>query len=251
MSKRIIIPKNSLPTMNSISQKYSIRYRITNENRNRFSYWSPIFSIDPEITYNTSGEILIEKHTGYSTIIWNPVSIEKGGLNIGELQEYDLWLRWGTGGALGSWTYKERVSVTSINVLKPDPSFNTLSVEIYPAAQPILRKATYDVNQSNSAGKVSLVNETITISENNVLKTGYEVLYESTDAIGGLTNGNNYYVRMIAQDTFTLHPTKEDSVENTNIVNLTSHKNSIGFFTWEDCSVCNIFLYGKYNFSPV
>jgi len=251
MTKRIIVPRDRLPVLNSLSQKYAVRYRLTNENRNRFSYWSPIFSVDPEFTYNTSGEILIEKHTGYSTIVWNPASVEKDGRNVGELAEYDLWLRWGTASALGDWIYKERLSVTSINVLKPNSSFNHLSVEIYPAAQPVLRKATYDVNQSNSAGKVNLTNETITISANNVLKTGYQVLYQSTNAIGGLTSGSSYYVRMITIDTFTLHLTQEDATNNTNIINLTSHNNSIGFFTWEDCPVCNIFLYGKYNFSPV
>jgi hypothetical protein len=251
MAKQIIIPRDRLPTLNAVSQKYSVRYRLTNENRNRFSYWSTIFSVNPGFTYNTLGDILIEKHTGYSTIVWNPVSIEKDGQSIGELQEYDLWLRWGTSAASGDWEYKERTSVTSINVLKPNSSFNPLSVEIYPAAQPILRKATYDVDQSNSAGKVNLTNNTVTISSNNVLRTGREVLYESTDAIGGLTSGLSYYVRMITASTFTLHPTSQDAINNTNIINLTSHKNSIGFFTWQDCTVCNIFLYGKYNFSPV
>jgi hypothetical protein len=251
MTKQIIIARESLPVMNSISQKYSVRYRITNENRNRFSYWSPIFSVDPEFTYSTLGEILIEKHTGYSTIVWNPAAIQKNGNSVAELDSYDLWVRWGTASALGNWEFKERVSSTSINVLKPPGSFNTLSVEIYPPAQPILRRAVYDVDQSNGAGKVNLTNNTITISANNVLKTGYEVLYESNNAVGGLLSNGEYYVRMISSDTFTLHTSEEDAKNNINIINLTSHKNSIGFFTWRECSVCNIFLYGKYNFSPV
>jgi len=38
---------------------------------------------------------------------------------------------------------------------------------------------------------------------------------------------------------------------NTNKIDITSNKNSIGFFTYTGCTVCDFLLYSEYNFSPV
>jgi hypothetical protein len=253
MPKKIIIPRSQLPDINFITEEYQVRYRITTEDRNRFSAWTPIFGTNPDFDIVPQGQIFIEKHTGYSTIVWNPVKLEKNGNDIGEVQQYDLWVRWGTSSTDGEWEYKERISSTSINVLKPTSpgGINTLSVELYYPGRPRLRKATYDIFQSNAAGKVNLTTDTITISSVNVLKTGYPILYKSINAIGGLTDGSTYYAKMVSANEFTLHPTETDAINNTNKIDITSHKNSVGFFTWEDCTVCNYFLYGNYNFSPV
>jgi hypothetical protein len=251
--KKLIIPKEDLPDINFLTQEYQVRFRVTTEDRNRFSAWTPIFGVNPELDFTTTGEVLIEKHTGYSTVVWNPVSLQKDGEDIGELESYDLWVRWGTEESDGEWEYKERINSTSINVLKPTSpaGIDTLSVELYYPGRPRLRKATYDIYQSNGAGNVNLATDTITISTVNVLKTGYKILYESTNALTGLTSGNNYYVRMVSSDQFTLHLTEQDALDNTNKVDITAHKNSVGFFTWEDCTVCDYLLYAKYNFSPV
>lgn len=251
--KKLIIPKENLPDINFLTQEYQVRFRVTTEDRNRFSAWTPIFGVNPNLEFATTGDVLIEKHSGYSVVVWNPVTLQKNGNNIGELGSYDLWVRWGTEEAGGDWEYKERINSTSIDVLKPStPSgLDTLSVEIYYPGRPKLRKATYDIYQSNASGKVNLVTDVITIPSINVLKTGYKILYESTDALTGLTSGNNYYVRMVSSNQLTLHPTEQDSLDNTNKVNITAHKNSVGFFTWEDCTVCDYLLYAKYNFSPV
>jgi len=252
MSKKFIIPRESLPEINVFTEEYQVRFRITTEDRNRFSHWSPIFSVDPEFDFVTSGNVFVEKHTGYSSIIWNPVVIEKDSVVVGELKNYDIWVRWGTAATQGSWQYKERLAATSLNVLKPTSpgGINTLSVEIYRSGTPTLRKATYDVDQSNSGGKINLTTDVITMPE-NVLETGYPVLYESTNALGGLTDSTTYYVRMLTPTTMTLHPTEQDALDNTNKIDITSHKNSVGFFTWEGCTVCNFLLYSIYNFSPV
>jgi hypothetical protein len=253
MSKKVIVPKTQLPDINFITKGYQVRFRLTTEDRNRFSYWSPIFNVQPNFTFLTTGDILIEKHTEYSTIVWSPVMIQKDGNTVGEVKDFDIWVRWGDGSTDGNWTYEERLSSTSLNVLKPTSpaGLDTLSVELYYPGRPTLRKATYDIFQSNGAGKINLTTDTITITSENVLQTGYEILYTSTDAIGGLTDDTEYYVRMTSATTFTLHPTESDAINNTNKINLTSHKNSVGFFTWLGCPVCDFFLYGKYNFSPV
>lgn len=253
MTKRIVIPRTQLPDINFLTQEYQVRYRITTEDRNRFSSWTPIFGIGTGFEFTTSGSAFIEKHTGYSSIIWNPVTLTKDGNNVGELGTYDLWIRWGTEQTNGEWQYKERTGSTSLNVLKPTSpaGINTVSVEIYYPGRPTLRKATYDVLQSNSGGKINLTNDVITLPTINVLKTGYKILYLSTLAIGGLTNNTEYYARMLTSNTMSLHPTKADAENNVNKINLTSHENSVGFFTWVDCTVCDYLLYSNYNFSPV
>jgi hypothetical protein len=252
MSKKIIIPKENFFETNAFTRKYGARFRLTNENRARFSYWSPIFFIDPDFDFITSGEILIEKYTGYSLIVWNPVIIEKEENFVAELPSYDLWVRWGTGATQGNWEYKERIFSTSVNLLIPESpaGINHLSVEIYRPAKPILRKATYDIDQSNSAGKINLTTDVITLPS-NVFQTGFPILYESSNAVGGLTSGTTYFARMLTDTTMTLHPTANDARNNTNKIDITSNTNSVGFFTWSDCTVCDLLLYSKYNFSPV
>ena len=252
MTKRVVIPKESLPDINVLTEAYEVRFRIVSDDRNRFSYWSPIFLTSPDYTYVPNQNLIIEKHTGYTAAIWNPVIIEKDGQSIGELQEYDLWVRWGTDPSVGTWEHYERISSTSVNFIKPSSpaGLDHLSVEIYVPGRPLLRRAMYDIYQSNGAGKVDLTNDIITLPE-NVFETGYEIYYESTNPIGGLTNATDYFARMITPTTMTLHPTKNDALNNTNKINLTSHTNASGFFTWEGCSVCDFLLYSNYNFNPV
>lgn len=252
MTKRVVIPKENLPDINVLTEAYEVRFRIVSDDRNRFSYWSPIFLTRPDYTYVSSQNLIIEKHTEYTAAIWNPVIIEKDGQSIGELEQYDLWVRWGTDPGQGAWEHYERISSTSVNFIKPSSpaGLDHLSVEIYVPGRPLLRRAMYDIDQSNSSGKVDLTNDIITLPE-NVFQTGYDIYYESSVPIGGLTNATNYYARMITSTTMSLHPTKEDALNNTNKINLTSYANSPGYFTWEDCTVCDFLLYSKYNFSPV
>jgi hypothetical protein len=252
MSKKLIIPRSQLPDINILTKGYQLRYRVTTEDRNRFSAWTPIFLVQPEFTFEPTGEIIIEKHTGYSKIVWNPVIVKKDGESVGDVGLYDIWVRWGTSSSNGTWEYKERTSSTSIDVLKPTSpgGLNHLSVELYFPGRPRLRKATYDIFQSNAAGKINLTTDVITLPA-NVFKTGYPIRYKSTDPVGGLTDNTIYYARMLTATTMTLHPTESDAVNDTNKIDITSHKNAVGFFTWEDCPICDFFLYGKYNFSPV
>jgi hypothetical protein len=252
MSKKIIIPRENLPNINVLTKNYEVRFRLVSEDRNRFSYWSPTFSVDPDYTYVTSESLIIEKHTGYTSATWNPVVVQKDSQSVGGLQEYDLWIRWGTDPSQGTWEYYERISATSEDFVKPTSpaGLDHVSIEIYVPGKPVLRRAMYDIFQSNGAGKVDLVNDRITLPE-NVFKTGYDIYYESSNPIGGLTNATNYYARMVTSTTMTLHPTEQDALDNTNKINLTSHKNDVGFFTWEGCNVCDFLLYSNYNFNPV
>jgi hypothetical protein len=51
MPKKIIIPKDQLPPVRSDAEAYLVKFRIVSEDRNRFSYWSPVFKLDQDIDY--------------------------------------------------------------------------------------------------------------------------------------------------------------------------------------------------------
>lgn len=252
MAKKIIIPKENLPDINAFTKSYDVRFRITTEDRNRFSYWSPIFSVTPDVTYVPSGDLILEKHTGYSIAVWSETHIEKGGEIVGYLSDYDVWIRWGTDLATGTWQYQGRISSTSLNLIKPTSpaGIDHVSIEVYRPSRQQLRRAMYDIDQSNSAGLVNLTTDTITLPD-NVFETGYDVHYLSDTPIGGLSSDTNYYARMVTDTTMTLHPTYNDAINNTNKINLTSHSNDPGYFAWEDCTICDFLLYSNYNFNPV
>ena len=248
---KLIIPKENLPDVDIFTNTIRFRFRILADDRNVSSYWSPIYSLDPELDYIPDGNLVIEKHSNYSTVVWNPVSVQRNGNEITELQYYDLWIRWGQDNSEGEWVYKERVTSTSINLIKPStPSgLDHLSIEIYRPGKPIIRKRMSDVYQDSSW--VNTSTDTITFPVNHQFATGDNITYNSADPLGGLSDDQEYYARYISDTSITLHPTANDANNNTNKIDITSNKNSIGFFTYTGCTVCDFLLYSEYNFSPV
>lgn len=53
MSKKIIVPKNQLPLVRSEDEAYFVKFRIVSEDKNRFSYWSPVFRLEQDIDYRS------------------------------------------------------------------------------------------------------------------------------------------------------------------------------------------------------
>lgn len=248
---RLVIPKENFPDLDIFTNTIRFRFRIIADDRNISSYWSPIYSLGPELDYIPDGDLVIEKHSAYTTAVWNPVTVEKNGNVIRELEYYDLWIRWGDDSSTGEWQYKERVTSTSINLIKPSvPSgLDHLSIEIYRPGKPIIRKRMVDVYQNNTW--VDTSTDIITFPVNHPFATGDNITYNSVDALGGLTDGQEYYARFISDTSITLHPTESDSINNTNKIDVTSNKNSTGFFTYTGCTVCDFLLYSSYNFNPV
>lgn len=248
---KLVILKENLPDLDIFTNSIRLRFRIITDDRNIVSYWSPIYSLNPDLNYITNGNVLIEKHNLYSTIIWNPVEIEKDSVTISELDFYDVWVRWGTGPSTGEWEYKERVSSTSLSLIKPSsPSgIDHLSIEIYRPGRPIIRKKMSDVYQNNEW--INISTNIITFPISHEFETGDNITYNSANPVGGLTDDQEYYARKVSDTSITLHSTLNDAINNTNIINLTSNTNEIGFFTYTGCTVCNFLLYSEYNFNPV
>ena len=55
MTKKLIIPKESFAEMSTASPEYQIRFRLISDDRNRYSAWTPIYSVDPGVTFTATG----------------------------------------------------------------------------------------------------------------------------------------------------------------------------------------------------
>jgi hypothetical protein len=66
----------SLPPISSITEGYSLRYRIISEDRNRVSHWSPVYLVIPNYTY-VSGDIQFNSSNQIASITWDPVIVLK------------------------------------------------------------------------------------------------------------------------------------------------------------------------------
>ena len=148
--KKIKITQDSLPTINSITGKYDIRYRIISEDKNRTSHWSPIVNLDPEYTY-VAGNIDIVS-SGITTAAWDTVTIKVGTQVIRQAKEYDVWVKWSKAAGNGDWNYVQRISGNSISLVHPSTFFingvdqvdtpNRVTIEIYLKGEPITRDST-------------------------------------------------------------------------------------------------------------
>lgn len=250
MSKKLIIDKENFFRQDIFTEKYEVRFRIVSEDRNNLSYWSPIFSVDPGFDFIPGTNISIERTQNQTYIAWESTQIEKDGVNIGTLPIYDVWIRWGFSETEGAWEYYGEVTGSSINIVRPISiaAINYVSVEVYrPMSPPDYRITVYEVDQSNSAGNIDLTNDWVIFNTENFIQTGDALRYTSPNPILGLNNNTTYYARKVFFDRVTLHPTKEDAENGSNLIKLSSHTNEFGYFKWEESTVYDFLLYSEYN----
>ena len=148
--KKLKVEKDNLPTINSTTEKYDIRYRIVSEDKNRTSHWSPIVTLDPEYIY-VPGNITIVS-SGITTVAWDTVTIKIGTQVIRQAKDYDVWVKWSKAAGNGDWNYIQRVSGNSISLVHPSTFFingvdqlsapNRVTIEIYLKGEPITRDIT-------------------------------------------------------------------------------------------------------------
>lgn len=143
MSKKVIIPKESLPSFITGKSNYFIRLRLRTVDLGRFSAWSPIFTVNPDYIYTATGSVSLSKATGTVTAVWPALTVKKGSSGTAEnVQEYDVWVRWHTTtyGAVdsGTWVYFGKVSSTFVSVSIP-AGMSYFSIEIYRPGIPATR----------------------------------------------------------------------------------------------------------------
>jgi hypothetical protein len=241
MSKKVIVPASNFINTSVSNPHAQIRFRILSDDFNRISEWSPIYSIDPTIVFVrgsglTKAQISAQKNTtaspAYVSVSWDSVSIYKdndGTLNhIQESPEYDVWIQWTSSGNPANWYYLQRITATSTNIVipsqYPDPITNALvtptgiNIEIYRPGYPISRYYRQDTILQNSSN-INLTDNSIFFQSGSNYSTGVPIVYNSSNPIGGLSNGT-YYVRAINYNSISLHPTDQDAFAGTNIIDL-------------------------------
>jgi hypothetical protein len=148
--KKVRVEQDILPTINSVTEKYDVRYRIISEDKNRASHWSPITTIDPQYVY-VPGEITIVS-SGITTVVWDTVTIKIGNQVIRQAKDYDVWVKWSKAAGTGDFNYVQRVSGNSISLVHPSTFYidgvdqvdapNRITIEIYLKGEPITRDST-------------------------------------------------------------------------------------------------------------
>lgn len=162
--KKLKIPYENLPPLNSETEGYSLRYRFVSSDRNRISHWSPIYNIDPGYTFVTGSALNHNNSNDINTVIWGQVSITKDSTVIATAKQYDVWLKWNknTDGTNGDWIYQQRTETNSIILATPssytingvviNQKPNRLRVEIYiPGTSTETRAAFLLVYNNNSS----------------------------------------------------------------------------------------------------
>jgi hypothetical protein len=249
------VPSEEFPELDAYTEKIFLKYRVISEDKNRTSYWSPLFEIDPEIifvpgTLTLPGSIVGTKNTGYITLAWDEANIYGTAENefnlLRKVEHYDLWIQYtGNGGNnAGPWIHKERIPTTSVNVLIP-PTYQYLDsngvvqsattrqakIEVHRPARPIIRYSTDRIIFNQTSNYVDTSNGIITFEENPDLETGEPVsyyVYNAASAIGGLSDGTTYWVKMITQNKMSLHTSESGAINDTGRVSLTSPGQGFG-----------------------
>jgi hypothetical protein len=148
--KKIKIAQDDLPTINSITEKYDVRYRVISEDKNRTSHWSPIVTLDPQYIY-VPGNITIVS-SGITTVAWDSVTVKIGVKAIRQAKDYDVWVKWSKAAGNGDWNYVQRISGNSINLVHPTTFYingvdqvqapNRVTIEVYLKGEPITRDSS-------------------------------------------------------------------------------------------------------------
>ena len=87
--KQFRVPPSEMPPINSITQGYSVRYRIISEDRNRNSHWSPVYLIEPDYTF-VPGSIHFASGSQVATFTWDSVPILKETTSVQNINNKSL-----------------------------------------------------------------------------------------------------------------------------------------------------------------
>lgn len=144
--KKVIIPKNELPSVDLNNLKYNVRYRIVSEDKNRISYWSKIYSVTPPPVGLLDYTVAPDTSHKLLTIVWTPKFLQG-------LTSFDLYIKWigNSNESLYSWEYVATPTVNNYLLAYPtsivDPI--TLGTEDVKKVMVALQRPTYPKEKEN------------------------------------------------------------------------------------------------------
>jgi hypothetical protein len=124
--KKAIIPKSSLPAINSNTAGYSVRYRIVSEDKNRTSHWSPIFDTNAVAIESVNGALLIGETI--ITAVWEDGSpiYDVVPLDLISRPRYDVFVKFDS----GSFSYHGTSAVHSYSFLNTGTTSVHVKIQI-------------------------------------------------------------------------------------------------------------------------
>jgi hypothetical protein len=111
--QKAVLPESSLPPITVFEDGtfgYRLRYRFVSLDSNRFSHYSPIYTVNPSYEFKRpagkgESDFNIVRQGPYVNVIWDAVSvIEIPTKNLIKIaNRYDIWLRWSQGESNALW----------------------------------------------------------------------------------------------------------------------------------------------------
>jgi hypothetical protein len=123
--KKVIIKKEDLPAFNGATGEYSVRYRIVSEDKNRYSHWSPYYSVAVQMFPTVQCSVVVTNKV--VNMVWQQPS----GLAV---KQYDIYFKTGTG-PTAVWKYMATTTTTQFSTLIAD-TVSTLTVAVQIPAYP-------------------------------------------------------------------------------------------------------------------
>lgn len=105
---------------------YRMRYRIVSADRNRFSHYSPTYTVRPNYSFQRPAgkdvdEIAAIRIGPYVNIVWDAITIRDRVSQqlIKRATQYDVWLNWSKGENNAEWILADRVDGTLQGAVVP------------------------------------------------------------------------------------------------------------------------------------
>ena len=122
--KKATVPKADLPAFNGKTNKYSVRYRIVSEDKNRYSQWSPYYSLSVDPTLPVKCSVSVTNRV--VDMVW-----ENKGDQI--IVSYDIYFKYGS----EDWKYMETTFTNQYKTIIPESvSASTLLVSLHRSTYP-------------------------------------------------------------------------------------------------------------------
>ena len=127
--QKAIIAEQDLPPFTVFEDNsfgYRLRYRIVSRDRNRFSAYSPIFTVRPNYSFvrpagKPIDEIAAIRIGPYVNIVWDAILIRDRVTDelIKRATQYDVWLNWNRGESNAEWVLADRGEGTLLGAVLP------------------------------------------------------------------------------------------------------------------------------------
>ena len=179
--KKIKLKKAELPSPigNNTQLQYNVRYRIISDDRNRYSHWSPIFTLNIDNTGDETGwdpnnpltssipnTIVITKASHQIELTWtmpallitNPTSAEKilQQQQQASIPGFDIYIQWREGSVDSDWIWLRETTTSRFGMTYPEkvgpigPDYARLAVQKITQIKERFDAATYLVTDWES-----------------------------------------------------------------------------------------------------